>query len=120
VLDIVAADGKYGIAKFLHLLQIQGCGIVMRLRRDRVLNGVPEQSEKWEPGHPRVHGKRFAFKEPETWDIPYEVMTFEHPKLRDVKLERWNNLHDKNDADVPLDMIRASLRSCKGEISTII
>lgn len=37
-------------------------------------------------------------------------MTFEHAKLGQVKLERWNNLHGKTDADVPINVIRASIR----------
>jgi hypothetical protein len=36
-LDIVAADAKYGNARFLRPLQGQPCGIVVRLRKDRVL-----------------------------------------------------------------------------------
>ena len=109
VLDIVSADGKYGNAKFLRPLQGQNCGIVVRLRRDRVLYQSPEQPKKRKPGRPRIHGKRFAFKEPETWDAPDETTTLEHPKLGQVKLERWNKLHGKNDADVPIDVIRASI-----------
>jgi hypothetical protein len=109
VLDIVAADGKYGNAKFLRPLQGQGCGLVVRLRRDRVLYRVPEQPKKRKRGRPKVHGKRFAFKEPETWAAPDEGCAFAHPKLGQVKLERWNNLHGKNEADVPMDVIRASI-----------
>ena len=109
VLDIVAADGKYGNARFLRPLQDQRCGIVVRLRQDRILYRVPQQPKKRKRGRPRVHGKRFAFKEPETWGTPVEVITLEHPKLGQVKLERWNNLHGKNDADVPMDVIRASI-----------
>ncbi len=109
VLDIVAADGKYGNAKFLRPLQSQGCGIVVRLRQDRVLYQVPEQPKKRKRGRPRIHGKCFAFKEPETWETPDEIITLEHAKLGRVKLERWNNLHGKNDADVPMDVIRASI-----------
>ena len=36
-LDIVAADGKYGNAGFFRPLQGQRCGLVVRLRKDRVL-----------------------------------------------------------------------------------
>jgi hypothetical protein len=109
VLDIIAADGKYGHAKFLRPLQNQGCGIVVRLRQDRILYRVPEQPKNRKRGRPRIHGKRFAFKEPETWETPDEVITLEDPKLGQVKLERWNDLHGKNDADVPMDVIRASI-----------
>ena len=37
VLDIVAGDGKYGNAAFLRPLQHQRCGIVVRIRKDRIL-----------------------------------------------------------------------------------
>ena len=108
-LDIVAADGKYGNAKFLRPLQEQHCGIVVRLRRDRVLCWAPEQPQKRKRGRPRIHGKRFAFKEPETWEAPDEIITFEHPKFGQVKLDRWHDLHGKKDADVPFDVVRASI-----------
>ena len=109
VLDIVAADGKYGNASFLRPLQSQNCGIVVRLRKDRVLYQSPQPPQQRKRGRPRVHGERFAFKEPDTWPVPDEDMTFEHAKLGQVKLERWHNLHGKSDADVPFDVIRASV-----------
>ena len=109
VLDIVTADAKYGNARFLRPLRGQHCGIVVRMRRDRVLFFVPEPPKKRKRGRPRVHGKRFAFKEPETWGTPDEIIEFEDPKMGLVKLERWNNLHGKNDTDVPFDVVRASI-----------
>jgi len=108
-LDIVAADGKYGNAHFLRPLQDQNCGIVVRLRQDRVLYRVPEQPSKRQRGRPRIHGERFAFKAPATWEASYEVTSFEHLQLGQVKLERWNELHGRKDADVPIDVIRASI-----------
>jgi hypothetical protein len=109
VLDIIAADAKYGNAGFLGPLQGQHCGIVVRMRRDRVLYFAPEQPKKRKRGRPRAHGKRFAFKEPETWGTPDEIIEFEDLKMGLVKLERWNGLHGKNDTDVPFDVVRASI-----------
>jgi hypothetical protein len=109
VLDIVAADSKYGNAKFLRPLQDQNCGIVVRLRRDRVLYRAPQPVEPSKRGRPRVHGERFAFKASETWDVPDEVSTLAHDRLGQVMLERWNHLHGKDAADVPIDVIRASI-----------
>jgi len=100
VLDIVAADGKYGNARFLRALQGQNCGIVVRLRRDRVLYRSPEQPKARKRGRPRVHGNPFAFKVPETWEEPDESLSFEHG---------WNTLHGKHAADVPFDVIRTSI-----------
>jgi len=64
-LDIIAADGKYGNHRFLGPLKDQPCAVLVRLRRDRVLYGAP--GPYGGKGRPRVHGERFAFKEPETW-----------------------------------------------------
>ena len=109
VLDIVAADGKYGNAKFLRPLQGLHCGMVVRLRRDRVMYRVPGPPKKRKRGRPRIHGQRFAFKQPETWGDPDEVVMLQHPRFGQVQLERWSNLHGKYDADVPIDVVRASL-----------
>ena len=109
VLDIVAADAKYGNAEFLRPLQGQHCGIVVRMRKDRVLHFTPEQPRKRKRGRPRIHGERFAFKDPETWVTPDEITEFEDPKMGLVKLERWNDLHGKNDTDVSFDVVRASI-----------
>jgi hypothetical protein len=108
-LDIVAADAKYGNGHFLRPLLGQTCGIVVRLRKDRVLYRVPEPLPLKRRGRPRVHGARFAFKEPDTWGTPAEVLAFKHPHWGRVRLERWNHLHGQRDADVPVDVVRASI-----------
>jgi hypothetical protein len=60
ILDIVAADEKYSNAKFLRTLQGKYCGLVVRLRQNRVLYQAPEQPKKRKRGRPRIHGKPFA------------------------------------------------------------
>jgi hypothetical protein len=109
VLDIVAGDGKYGNANFLRPLRGQRCGIVVRLRKDRVLYRKPEEPKTRKRGRPRVHGQRFTFKEPDTWDDPDEVIELEDVRWGQVRLERWRDLHGRLDADVPFDVIRASV-----------
>ena len=56
-----------------------------------------------------MHGARFAFKQPETWGTPDEVIELEDPCWGQVCLERWNGLHEKKGADVPYAVIRASV-----------
>jgi hypothetical protein len=106
-LDIVAADGKYGHCGFLRPLKGLRCGIVARLRCDRVLYGPPPLRIPHQKGRPRVHGARFAFKEPETWGTPGEVIELEDEHWGKVRLERWAGLHEKKGADVPYEVIRA-------------
>jgi hypothetical protein len=109
VLDIVAADGKYGNAAFLRPLQNQRCGIVVRIRKDRILYRMPDEPGVRKRGRPRIHGERFAFKEPDTWGNPDEVIDLEHPRWGQVRLERWNGLHGKLDTDISFDVVRASV-----------
>jgi hypothetical protein len=107
-LDIIAADGKYGNAGFLRSVKGLRCGILARLRCDRVLCGSPPPPTG-KKGRPRVHGTRFAFKEPDTWGTPDEAIELEDPGWGQVRLERWNRLHEKKGADVPYAVIRASV-----------
>lgn len=79
----------------------------IQLRCDRVLYGPPPSPIHHQKGRHRVHGDRFAFKEPETWGMPDEIIELEHPRWGQVRLERWQNLHEKKGADVPYDVIRA-------------
>jgi hypothetical protein len=106
-LDIVAADGKYGNAGFLRRVKGLRCGILARLRCDRVLYGPPPTPFPHQKGRHRVHGACFAFKEPETWGIPDEVIQLEDPYWGQVRLQRWQGLHEKKGADVPYEVIRA-------------
>jgi hypothetical protein len=109
VLDIVAADALYGNANFLRALQGERSGTVVRLRQDRVLYRAPETPRKRRRGRPRIHGERFAFKDSDTRGKPDEVLTLQHPRFGQVRLERWNSLHGRKDADVPFDVVRASV-----------
>jgi hypothetical protein len=105
-LDIVAADGKYGNAGFLRSVNGLRSGIVARLRSDRVLYGPPPPPTG-KRGRPKVHGARFAFKEPDTWGAAAEVLDLEDPSWGKVRLERWQGLHEKKGADVAYDVVRA-------------
>jgi len=107
VLDIIAADGKYGNAGFLRSVKGLRCGILARLRCDRVLYGRSPPPVPHQRGRHKVHGKRFAFKEPETWGTPAVVVELEDEHWGKVRLERWQQLHEKKGTDVPYDVIRA-------------
>lgn len=103
---VIVADGSYGNHIFLKGLQDLPCAAIVRLRKDRVLYSEPVYCGR---GRPPKHGKRFAFKEPETWDTPDEDVTFEHSRYGIVRLRRWNGLHAKQDATVPFSVIRCEI-----------
>jgi hypothetical protein len=107
VLDIVAADAKYGNHKFFRPLKGQRCGLIAAMRSDRVLYRSPTPEEQSPRGRKRKHGQRFAFKEPETWGEPDEFIHLEDERWGTVELHRWNGLHERPSADTPIDVIQA-------------
>jgi len=102
-LHLIVADGKYGNHRFLGPLKDEPCGVLVRLRRDRVLYGPP--GPYGGRGRPRVHGDRFAFKEPETWGQPDAEEELEDERWGQVRLRRWNNLHARQDATTSFSVI---------------
>lgn len=109
VLDVVAGDGKYGNSGFLRSVKGQRCGVVTRLRTDRVLFGPPEPRPPGKRGRNKKHGQRFAFKEENSWSAPAEVLELADDRWGKVRLQRWQGFHEKKGADVPYDVVRASV-----------
>jgi len=106
-LDVIVADGHYGNHQFFGPLKELPCAALTRLYRNRVLYGEPGAYSG--RGRPRVHGARFAFKEPDTWPEPDEQEKFEHERWGTVQLRRWNKLHAKQDAKTSFDVILAEV-----------
>ena len=102
-LHLIVADARYGNHRFLAPLRDQECGILVRMRRDRVLHGEP--GPYGGHGRPRVHGERFAFKEPETWGEPDATAELEHPRWGIVRLRRWDAKHALQDTDTAFSVI---------------
>ena len=102
-LYLVVGDGKYGNHRFLGPLKDEPCGALVRLRRDRVLYGKPGPYSG--TGRPCVHGDRFAFKEPETWDEPDAEVEVEDERWGQVRLRRWDDRHALQDANTPFSVI---------------
>jgi len=105
--DVIAADGSYGNHRFLGALKDQPCTVVVRLRSDRVLYRTAEPYTG--RGRPRLHGRRFAFKEPDTWESPAEDIYFEDERYGQVRLRLWHELHAQQDAHTPFSVIRAEV-----------
>jgi hypothetical protein len=102
-LHLIVADTKYGNHHFLGPLKDEPCGALVRMRRDRVLYGEP--SPRHGVGRPRIHGDRFAFKEPETWGEPDRKVELEDERWGKVRLRRWDNKHARQDAETGFSVI---------------
>jgi hypothetical protein len=107
-LMVITVDGQYGTHRFLRPLRDENCLIVARLRRDRVLYGPPPTYQGL--GRPRLHGDRFAFKEPDRWPEPDEQYDLTDERWGQVRLRGWYNLHPKQAADTPFTAIYAEVR----------
>ena len=77
--------------------------MVVRFRRDRVLYRAP--GPYGGRGRPRKHGARFAFKDPETWGEPDAVIELVDDRWGQVRLRRWNGLHEQKDAAGQLSLV---------------
>jgi hypothetical protein len=105
VLDVLVGDGAFGNHHFLGGVKDLRCVVVVRLRCDRVLHGEPGPYSGF--GRPRVHGRRFAFKEPETWGKPDQELWFSDSRHGVVHLRCWHKLHAKQDATTSFSVIQA-------------
>jgi hypothetical protein len=102
-LHLIVADAKYGNHHFLRPLKEEPCGTLVRLYRNRVLYGEPGPYSG--RGRPRVHGHRFAFKEPETWGEPDAVMEQDDERWGKVRFRRWDHLHAHQEASTTFSVI---------------
>jgi hypothetical protein len=101
---VVPADGGYGNRHFLGAVRGQrGLVVVVRLRRDRVLYRAPGPYAG--RGRPRKHGARFAFKDPDTWGPPDQAVELEDERWGQVRLRRWDGLHEQRDAAGQLSVV---------------
>jgi hypothetical protein len=104
-LDIIVADQSYGNHKFFQPLQGQACGVLAALRPNRVLYRAPTASEQRHMGRKKKHGQRLVFKDPDTWAVPDESLTFQDERWGQVEIRRWNQVHERAAADTPLDVL---------------
>lgn len=110
--SVVVADGTYGNHRFLVPLRDQSCGLLVRLRRDRVLYRPPPPYRG--RGRPRQHGERFAFKEPQTWGEPQQQLRFRDPRWGQVEIQYWDGLHARESAPTPFGVLRIQVHREQG------
>ena len=108
----VLGDSEYGCAPFLKETADLRCNKLLRLRPNRVLYREP--GPYCGMGRHPVHGSKFSLKDPTTWGNPEEEITLTDEKLGEIKLQRWDKLHQKEAADCPFTLIHLVRPSAKG------
>ena len=75
-----------------HLDRVQ---VLVRVRSDRVLYRDPPARVPGRPGRTRLHGARFACKDPGTWGTPDQELVLDDEKYGQVSVQAWGGLHPK-------------------------
>lgn len=92
-MPIFVFDAGYDAAQLAQLLGELPLGLLVRLRSNRCFYAKP--TERASGGHPRWHGKKFAFRDPQTWwDPPAECM-LDDTQYGSVHIQAWSEMHAK-------------------------
>ncbi len=82
----------------------------MRLRPNRCLWGIPFANKK---GRPRKHGAKFQLPQTSTWSEPVEILELEDPVWGTIEIKHWTDLHFRNTADIPMEIILIQRKGVK-------
>ncbi len=72
-------DSEYGCASFVNQTADIEADLVMRLRPNRCLWGVPPAYDG--KGRPKKHGAKFKLSDPASWGIPVKLVEIDDPTL---------------------------------------
>ncbi len=97
-------DAEYGCASFVKQTADIAADKLFRLRSNRLLYGSPPPYTGI--GRPRVHGDKFKLNDPTTWWTPNHMLEVNDPKLGQLRLHLWQNLHFQQSAKHPMHLIQ--------------
>jgi hypothetical protein len=94
-LPIFVFDAGYDAVQLAQLLGDLPIGLLVRLRSNRCFYAKPAAGATG--GHPRWHGKKFAFRDQETWWDPTYASLLDDPQYGQVQVQAWTEMHAKPD-----------------------
>lgn len=97
-------DSEYGCAPFVLKTAKITADKLMRLRSNLSLWGAP--SSYCGKGRPRIHGDKFKLNDSSTWSQPVERLEVNDPKLGQVRIWLWHNLHFRKASGHPMSLLR--------------
>lgn len=97
-------DSEYGCARFVLATSGIAADKLMRLRSNRNLWGAPPPYGG--RGRPAIHGDKFKLNDDTTWWSAARETTAEHPKLGQVSIRCWHNVHFRQAAKHPMTLIQ--------------
>jgi len=96
-------DSEYACAPFINQTADIECDKLLRLRPNRVLYHAPDEYKG--VGRRAKHGKKFSLKDAETWGLWQDDLHVVDPKLGNLRVRMWENLHLSGAADKPVKLI---------------
>jgi hypothetical protein len=89
-------DAGYDSAQLTQLLAETPVAILVRLRADRCFYAdPPPATPSPKGGRPRIHGAKFACKNPATWPVATAEHVTEDEQYGTVRVRSWAGLHPK-------------------------
>ncbi len=96
-------DSEYGNASWVNQTVDIEADCLIRVRSNCCLWGEPgEYSGR---GRPRKHGAKFKLNEESTWWSACETVQVQDPKLGEIKLRQWSQLHFRNSPSISMNLI---------------
>lgn len=88
-------DAGYDAIQLAQLLGDLPIGMLVRLRSNRCFYANPEPGPTG--GHPRGHGNKFVFQDPQTWWDPTYECLLDDPSYGQIHVQAWPDMHAKPD-----------------------
>lgn len=110
-------DSEYGCAPFVLKTASITADILVRLRSNLCLWGVPDAYPG--KGRPRKHGAQFKLNEPLTWGEAASVLEVNDPKLGLFRVSLWQNLHFRKAVTRPMSLLRVERLDENGNLRVL-
>jgi hypothetical protein len=101
-------DSEYACAPFINQTADIDCDKLLRLRPNGVLY-YPPSEEYSGVGRPTLHGQKFSLKDSQTWGDWQEELYVVDPKLGNLRVRMWQDLHLTGAADKPVRLILVAI-----------
>lgn len=106
-LDVLCGDSRYGNHRFMGAMADLEMGVLVCLRRNRVLYRDPSPGQYKGIGRRPVHGAPFRFRDSSSWGDADQRIVLETTRFGQVELRLWHGLHAKEDHTVRFSVLCA-------------